>query len=135
QSIDKVSLDQPLFSARSIRMPGRSLPAFALDSPRSRFNMNVKVELCSRRNPSARISRALVVLFFIVFLGGQQSAQAQYMFLDVNGDSLNTQEDFWQFIGPTDTATVDVYLVTNGDRFGGAHACSPETPGLNSYTV
>lgn len=97
--------------------------------------MNVKVELCSRRNPSARISRALVVLFFIVFLGGQQSAQAQYMFLDVNGDSLNTQEDFWQFIGPTDTATVDVYLVTNGDRFGGAHACSPETPGLNSYTV
>jgi len=57
------------------------------------------------------------------------------MFLDVNGDSVNTQEDFWQLIGPTDTATVDVYLVTNGDRYGGAHACSPETPGLNSYTV
>jgi len=54
------------------------------------------------------------------------------MFMDVNGDSL--PGDFWQFI-QSDTSVVDVYLVTNQDPYGGPPACSPESPGLNAYTV
>src|SRR5688500_11039297 len=61
---------------------------------------------------------------------------AQYMFLDTNGDSLNTPADVMNANG---TATVaHVYLVTNRDRDGSAALCneSIETPlTINSYVV
>jgi PKD repeat protein len=57
------------------------------------------------------------------------------MFLDANGDSLNSPED-WYSIPFQSPATVDVYLVTNRNRDGSPATCTDGSEaGLNYYTV
>ncbi len=80
---------------------------------------------------------ALAFLFFLIgCLGGYRTAAGQYMYLDANGDSLNTQDDFWYLIGKSgEPATLDLYLVTDRNRDGQAVTCETGSPGLDSYFV
>ena len=52
------------------------------------------------------------------------SAQAQYMYLDANGDGVHTRADVLSSTGVT---SVDVWLVTNENRDGTLAACA-ESP-------
>lgn len=89
--------------------------------------------------PRPRASRAVGVIFLLALLGGDRSADAQYMFLDVNGDSINTYEDFeYLFDRLNEPTTLDVYLITNQSMTGHESRCLSDPssqPGLNSYTL
>jgi len=73
-------------------------------------------------------------LFLAVTLeSGVRPAAGQVMFLDLNGDGVNTTADFPSFSGHS---TIDVYVVTNEDFAGSPLACTDGTGlDLNSYTV
>jgi hypothetical protein len=78
--------------------------------------------------------RAVVFLCVGVVLnlhGGP--AFAQYMYLDANADSINTESDSLAAAGTVD---IDVWLVTNQDRTGTSATCSTgQQLTINSYEV
>lgn len=76
-----------------------------------------------------------IVLFGVVGVAGVPEATAQYLFLDVDGDSISGPGDELQPVGsPT---VVDVWLVTNGNRDASPASCSSGSGELtiNSYEV
>ncbi|MEK7348269.1 MAG: FG-GAP-like repeat-containing protein [Candidatus Eisenbacteria bacterium] len=79
----------------------------------------------------------IVTLFLATVLPGflaVRTAQAQYMYLDSNGDGVNTAADVITAAGPT---TFDVWLRTDKRRDGSDALCSNGTRPLtiNSYEV
>ncbi len=59
------------------------------------------------------------------------AAHAQYLYIDANGDGVHTAADV---LVPGGTTTLDLWLVTNGNRDGGAATCaSGEDLTINSY--
>ena len=82
--------------------------------------------------------RRLLILFSVAgLLGGvAPSAQAQYMYLDTNGDGAHSAADVLQANGsPT---TVDIWIRTNANRDGAAAFCNQDFSlplTINSYVV
>ena len=82
-----------------------------------------------------RFRPAVLALVFVIGLAALPlSAAAQYMYLDSNGDGVNTAADA---VNPTGTTTIDVYLVTDKGRDGVEGICPYESDPLDisSYTV
>ncbi len=80
------------------------------------------------------LARILTVGSLLLGLG-PAPAGAQYMFLDSNGDGVNTAADLIDDDGVT---TIDVWLRTDANKDGSPAVClgSPETPlTINSYEV
>lgn len=76
-------------------------------------------------------NRALFMLSIALALALGRPATAQYMYLDANGDSLNTIDDRLIASGE---ATLDVWLDTNHNRDGTVATCSTEgSMTINSY--
>ena len=70
-------------------------------------------------------SRAALLLVLSLSTGAPiPSAVAQYLYLDTNGDSLNTSADV---LNPSGTTTIDVWLRTDGDRDGTPAPCDEST--------
>ena len=59
-------------------------------------------------------------------------AFAQYMYLDVNGDSLNTSADRLNADGPT---VLTIYLNTNHDRDGSLQTCNSHAASCGASTT
>ncbi|MGE5176489.1 MAG: Ig-like domain-containing protein, partial [Hyphomicrobiales bacterium] len=82
------------------------------------------------------LKRLLTIVFAVVAIAGLAgSAHAQYMFLDSNGDGVNTAADVLNANGtPT---TVDAYLYTNQNADGSTATCDTGDGELtiNSYVV
>ncbi len=78
----------------------------------------------------------MTVLALIGVLAGQPSARAQYMYLDADGDGVNTPSDGWYLLDRRgEPTTVDLYVSTDqGDQYSCPHATT-DGVGLNSYTV
>src|SRR5687767_5868257 len=71
----------------------------------------------------------LFVAFLLLF--AHQLAHAQYIYLDANGDGVNTVEDR---LDATDPTVIDIWLDTNHRRDGSSAGClSGEALTLNSY--
>jgi PKD domain/Secretion system C-terminal sorting domain len=68
--------------------------------------------------------RSLVLLFLSFIMGYPPMAAGQYMFLDTNGDGVNTAADVLQPNGTP--STVDIWLRTNADRDGSPARCNTE---------
>lgn len=68
--------------------------------------------------------RPIVIVAAVSCLFTVPRANAQYMFLDSNGDGLNSAADVLPTSG---TATVDVWLSTNQNRDGSVVICPTET--------
>ena len=78
-----------------------------------------------RRNMRERSRGILATILVMATATGfaalvPQAATAQYLYLDANGDSLNTG---WEWPAP-DTATVDLYIQTDATLSGGPAVCA-----------
>ncbi|MGE5177337.1 MAG: PKD domain-containing protein [Hyphomicrobiales bacterium] len=79
--------------------------------------------------------RAIVLGALVVYLGSiPRITQAQYMYLDSNGDGVHTDADVLPASGST---TIDVWVVTDQDRDGDPAVCieSGDPFTFNSYQV
>jgi hypothetical protein len=94
-----------------------------------------------RREESAMRSRILAAPGpFLIFLAAlfvalafPAMAQAQYMYLDSNGDGVSTMADQ---VNPTGTTVADLYLRTDRNRDGSAAVCATGRPlTVNSYVA
>src|SRR2546427_12775195 len=78
----------------------------------------------------------LPILALVAALATSESAYAQFIFLDTNGDGVNSQTDprlLDDVLGPSVTS-VDIYLVTNQGKDGNPDACPTGEPlNINSY--
>lgn len=86
--------------------------------------------LIAKAISSIQASMPLVLLSTILL--APVRAPAQYMYLDSNGDGINTAEDRLSASGPT---SVDVWLDTMHDRNGSVTTCNSgsESLTINSY--
>ncbi|MEK7316703.1 MAG: PKD domain-containing protein [Candidatus Eisenbacteria bacterium] len=82
-----------------------------------------------------RRSLLLVAMMTVVAVGSATRAEAQYLYLDANGDGVNSTSDRLSPIGVA--TTVDVWLRTNANRDGSPAVCSSADGNLtiNSYVV
>jgi hypothetical protein len=74
---------------------------------------------------------ACVALLTLAVLVNVPHAAAQYLFLDADGDGVNSGFSEWPPI--TDTTTVDVYVVTNRNADGSPAACDPSAGPLDLW--
>lgn len=64
------------------------------------------------------------------------TAQAQYMFLDFDGDGVYTTTDTYAGFSNADTLNVDLYVVTDQDPYGNPSVCADESSlDIDSYYV
>lgn len=79
----------------------------------------------------ATVSPVLLTLLILLPSTAPLPASAQYMFLDANGDGVNSAADV---LNPIGTTTLEVWLRTNSNRDGSAAVCaSGEELTINSY--
>ena len=90
----------------------------------------------SSLSPRAPLLRnaALGLILILGIAASPARALAQYMYLDSNGDGVNTAADV---VNPTGTTTFDVYLVTDQRADGSTAICEADGSELDigSYTV
>ena len=78
-------------------------------------------------------STALTLILFLGIASLPARSIAQYMYLDSNGDGVNTAEDV---VNPTGTTTIDIYVQTDQNKDGFAAVCPVDKPfTINSYEV
>ena len=83
--------------------------------------------------PSRLRSTALALALVLGIASLPARSIAQYMYLDSNGDGVNTAEDV---VNPTGTTTIDIYVQTDQNRDGSAPVCPVDKPfTINSYEV
>ena len=77
---------------------------------------------------------ALVLILVLGIAALPARSQAQYMYLDSNGDGVHTAADV---VNPTGTTTFDVYLITDQNADGSHASCQwdGEELDIGSYTV
>src|SRR6266446_3518786 len=82
------------------------------------------------------VRRFLLTCFFPLLLG-TAPASAQYMYLDTNGDGVNTPGDRIPFSEGGEFTNVDIWLDTTTNRDGTAATCtsSGEPLSISSYEI
>jgi len=88
------------------------------------------------------MKKCLLLLAVVGLMMVSAPAYSQYVFIDVNGDGLNSVNPATPSTVPDDvltasTTSVDVYFVTNGNRDGSLATCiwSPNPFDINSYEL
>src|SRR3954471_15992935 len=83
-------------------------------------NLHSRSDRMMRMRPHRSHTRLSCVLFALLGLVAA-SADAQYMYLDSNGDGVHTSSDV---VSPSGTTTFDVWIRTNANRDGTSAICS-----------
>lgn len=74
---------------------------------------------------------AAVVFISAALFAAVDTASAQYMYLDTNGDGIHTDADV---IAPTGATTVDVWIRTDADRDGTPAVCTSAGDSLDIFS-
>src|SRR5438552_17893794 len=75
---------------------------------------------CLKRGGYMRRLRPVLLGVLLVF-GLAKPALSQYMYLDVDGDGVNTTSDR---LNDTDSTVITIYLNSSHDRDGSAQSCN-----------